>query len=125
MHLSKNICRVTRTEGSLYFFIRQTEEIKNRLSKVEEGLKEAKTSSGMVSIEGQRRILEDHQIMIRTRSLANNSLLQASQAKLKELSSILDSFVNLDRKRIRRLFNLIKAWNLLREKLFDLQIRGV
>ncbi len=118
----KEHLRVTRTEGSLYFFVRQTEEIQARLLETEEKLKEIKTLSGLVSIEGQQKVLEDQTKFIRTRSLANSSLLQASQAKLKEFKTILKSLPT----RIEMNQTTAEShqgWNRLREKLFDLQIR--
>ncbi len=87
----KEHLRVTRTEGSHYFFVRQTEEIQRQLLETEEQLKDLKSDSGLVSIEGQKEVLENQSNATRSRAMTCDSLLSAGQAKLKELTSILDS----------------------------------
>jgi uncharacterized protein involved in exopolysaccharide biosynthesis len=114
--------RVTRTEGSLDFFVAQVKELENRIADTEEQLKQAKSSSGLVSIEGQRTVLEDQATSIRTRWLANKSLLASSQAKVTELKSILASLPKRA-EADQRTAESDPGWNALREKLFELQIK--
>lgn len=114
--------RVTQTEGSLLFFVSQTEQLKERLTSIEEELTEAKSSSSLVSIEGQQAILEEQAKSIRTRTLTNNSLLESSQAKVKKIGEILEVLplrVEADQTTAEN----HPGWYSLREKLFDLQIR--
>ncbi len=114
--------RVSRTEGSLYFFTRQTQEIEDRLLKAEEDLKEAKSSSGLVSIEGQRQVLEQQAATIRSRFLTNNSMLAASESKVEMLKSIFESLPPTQLAD-QTTAESHQGWNTLREKLFELQIR--
>jgi uncharacterized protein involved in exopolysaccharide biosynthesis len=114
--------RITKTEGSLFFFVHQTEQLKEQLDTVEEDLKELKSNSSLVSIEGQRAILEDQSKSIRTRELANNSLLAASKAKISELQSILD-LIPAREKTDQKTEDMTEGWYGLRQRLFELQIR--
>ena len=114
--------RITKTEGSLSFFVHQTELLKEQLDTVEEDLKELKSSSSLVSIEGQRAILEDQSKSIRNRELTNHSLLAASKAKISELQSILD-LIPAREKTDQKTAETTEGWYGLRQKLFDLQIR--
>ena len=114
--------RVSRTEGSLSFFMQQVEENASQLRETENELKEAKSLAGLVSVEGQRTVLEDQSKSIRLRLLANDSALAASQAKIEQIETILESLpdrVDSDRKTNQS----HRGWNDLRGKLFELQIR--
>ncbi len=114
--------RVSKTAGSLDFFLLQTDRLSEQLHEIEEELKRLKSSSSLVSINGQRLILEDQAKSIRTRSLANRSLLDSSRAKIKELTTILETLperVDTD----LRTAESHEGWYKLREKLFELQIR--
>lgn len=114
--------RVTRTGGSLSFFLQQVEENEARLNDVENELREAKSSSGLVSIQGQIAVLEDQAKSIRTRFLANNSLLASSRAKVKEITTIVDALperVDTD----QRTAESGEGWYSLRARLFELQIK--
>ena len=85
-------------------------------------LKDLMSDSGLVSIEGQKEVLENQSNATRSRAMTCDSLLSAGQAKLKELTSILDSIsprVDSDQTTSQS----HQGWNLLREKLFELQIR--
>lgn len=114
--------RVTRTEGSVYFFFRQSDEIEGRLSEAEEELKLAKSSAGLISIEGQRQILQEQAKAIRTLLITNNSLLQASKAKVKELQTILETLpARIETDQLTDQSH--EGWNGLREQFFALQIR--
>lgn len=114
--------RITKTEGSLFFFVHQAEQLKDQLDTVEQDLKQLKSQSSLVSIEGQRRILEDQSKSIRTRELANSSLLASSKAKISELQSILD-LVPAREKTDQKTEDKTEGWYGLRQKLFELQIR--
>jgi uncharacterized protein involved in exopolysaccharide biosynthesis len=114
--------RVTGTEGSVQYFVKEAGEIEGRLLKTEQELTVAKSSAGLVSIEGQKLILEDQAKSIRTRAIASTSMLDSSRAKVEELKSILKTIparVDADQRTSQE--NL--GWYTLREKLFELQIR--
>ncbi len=114
--------RVTRTGGSLSFFIQQVAENETRLNEVENELREAKSSSGLVSIQGQIAVLEDQAKSIRTRILANNSHLASSQAKVKEIKAILDELPEREDSD-QKTAESGMGWYGLRAKLFELQIK--
>ena len=114
--------RVTRTDGSLDFFVQQLERNASRLQEAEQELRDAKTSAGLVTILGQQKLLEEQANSIRSRLLTNNSLLASSIAKVDELSEILKSLperVDAD----QRVEESHQGYNNLRERLFELQIR--
>ena len=114
--------RISRTEGSLYFFTQHTEEIERRLLQVDEELKEAKTKAGLVSIAGARKLLESQSNSIHSRLLENQASLDAAQAKTEKLEAILDSLpdrVETDQKTEQS----PEGWFDLRAKLFELEIR--
>ncbi len=114
--------RVTQTKGSLSFFVHEDEQLKQQLLTVEQDLKDVKSSSQLVSIEGQREILEEQAKLIRARELANDSLLASAQAKVQELSSILKTIPKLA-ETDQRNSALTQGWYNLRERLFELQIK--
>lgn len=118
----KNHLKVSRTEGSNNFFIQQTSEIESRLAKTEDELGALRSASGLVSIEGHRKVLEDQAINIRTRSLANQSALEVSLAKSKKLEELVKS-IPQRLEAGQTTSESHQGWNLLREKLFDLQVR--
>ena len=114
--------RISQTEGSLHFFTHQSEELKQRLATAEENLEEGKSVAGLVSIEGQRLILEQQATSLRARELANKALLASAEAKVQELNSILETLpprVEADQTTAQS----GDGWYSLREKLFELQIR--
>lgn len=114
--------RVSRTEGSFYFFTQHTQEIESRLLHIEEELKEAKSAAGLVSIEGGRELLETQSNSIHSRLLDNQSSLDAAQAKTVKLEAILSSLpirVETDQKTEQS----PEGWYDLRGKLFELEIK--
>ncbi|MDC0311544.1 hypothetical protein OAL19_01525, partial [bacterium] len=111
--------RVTRTNGSLSFFSNQVEKNKLRLSSVQRELRDAKSKAGLVSIEGQRKILEDQATSIKTRLSTSLASLASSEAKLKSIELILKTEperIENDQKTA-----IPNGWYELRTKLFDLE----
>ncbi len=114
--------RVSRTEGSFYFFTRHTEEIESRLLQIDQELKEAKSAAGLVSIAGARKLLESQSNSIHSRLLENQASLDAAQAKTEKLEAILSSLpdrLETDQKTAQS----PEGWFDLRAKLFELEIR--
>ncbi|MGI9494610.1 MAG: GumC family protein [Mariniblastus sp.] len=111
--------RVTRTNGSLSFFADQVEKNKSRLSLVQRELRDAKSEAGLVSIEGQRKILEDQANSIKTRLSTSLASLASTEAKLNSIELTLqaepDRIENDEKKAIPN------GWYELRNKLFDLE----
>ena len=118
----KEHLRLTRTEGSYDFFVEQADELRGQLEDVENRLTLLKSSSNLVSVEGQKQILETQMGGIRSRLLANQSRLQSSEAKVSELKKIV---VDLpERVATDQITGLThEAWNRMRENLFALQIQ--
>lgn len=111
--------RVTRTNGSLSFFSNQVEKNKLRLSSVQRELRDAKSKAGLVSIEGQRKILEDQATSIKTRLSTSLASLASSEAKLKSIELILKTEperIENDEKTA-----IPNGWYELRNKLFELE----
>jgi uncharacterized protein involved in exopolysaccharide biosynthesis len=111
--------RVTRTNGSLSFFSDQVENNKSRLRSVQRELRDAKSEAGLVSIEGQRKILEDQANSIKTRLSTSLASLASTEAKLKSIESILEAEpgrIENDEKTA-----IPNGWYELRNKLFDLE----
>ncbi len=111
--------RVTRTNGSLSFFSDQVEKNKSRLSEVQRELRDAKSKAGLVSIEGQRKILEDQANSIKTRLSTSLASLASTEAKLKSIELILKAEperIENDQKTA-----IPNGWYELRNKLFDLE----
>lgn len=111
--------RVTRTNGSFTFFSDQVENNKLRLNNVQRELRDAKSQSGLVSIEGQGKILEDQANSIKTRLSTSLAALASTEAKLKSLESILETEperIENDEKTA-----IPNGWYELRNRLFDLE----
>lgn len=83
--------RVHKTSGSLEFFQDQTAQALAAWRAACDQLRDEKNRIGIVTIEGERKKLEDQIADIESKLLANQSDLKTSQAKLQSLQGLLAS----------------------------------
>ena len=114
--------RMTRTEGSYEFFEKQVKMIAKQLADAERELKDIKSTSELVSVEGQQNILVSAIDMIRSKTLLNKSLLASSEAKLQVLQKQVE--VLAPQATTKQMTSVSDdSWDRMRERLYELQIQ--
>jgi len=73
---------VHRTEGSHEFFATQTELLKKELAKATRDLRDLKNGMGVVSVEGQRAVLEQHMKSLDRELLVTEAALHSSRERI-------------------------------------------
>jgi uncharacterized protein involved in exopolysaccharide biosynthesis len=79
--------RQNRTPGSREFFARQTDELRDRLSAAEQALADAKSTTGVASVDDQRRILVELSGRLHDGLLAAKAELAIAQAEVRSLTA--------------------------------------
>ena len=114
--------RLTRTQGSYEFFTKQVKTFEKLLADAERELKDIKSTSELVSVEGQQKILVSVIDTIRFKTLLNKSLLASSEAKLQALEQQVDALAPQDTtKQMTSVSD--DSWDRMRERLYELQIQ--
>ena len=114
--------RVHRTEGSHEFFAGQAELVKQKLAKAARQLRDLKNEIGLVSVEGQRAVLEKHITSLDRELLVSDASLHASQEKIQALRRAHPELAALsDAQSASGLTNT--AIDDMRDQLYSLQIR--
>jgi len=114
--------RITGVDGSLVFFTSQTEDIKKSLAAAETELRDLKSGSNLASVEGQTNRLESHYASICSRLSNNQSSLTATEARIEKLRRQL-SELPPEIQQTESSGMASAAWDLMREKLYELQIQ--
>ncbi|MEM6469219.1 MAG: hypothetical protein AAF802_06585 [Planctomycetota bacterium] len=119
-YLSKH-ADLHRTTGSLEFFLQEEESIRERLDKINEQLRDAKTESGLVTVEGQQKLLEGQLAEVRKTLLAAQTQLSGSQARAEALQKTIER--TDDRTVIDEVSGKAnEARDLMRGQLFELEV---
>ncbi len=88
-YLSKH-AELHRTSGSHAFFRAEETQLRESLDRVYEELRAAKTDSGLVTIAGQQKLLEDQLAAVRAAMIEANTALAGSQARTEALTKALE-----------------------------------
>jgi uncharacterized protein involved in exopolysaccharide biosynthesis len=114
--------RIHRTVGSYDFFVQQTQHGQQLVESLAGQLRDAKNEVGLLSIAGQRKLLEDQLTAIATQEAAAEAGLAASRAKSAELAQQVKSQpLRVIDDEVTGLPNV--AGDGMRQKLYELEIR--
>jgi uncharacterized protein involved in exopolysaccharide biosynthesis len=111
---------VYRPAGSYEFFDEQTAETRKNLVRAEENLRALKNSTGIASLEEQRKVLLQRIGDLQKNAEETRSALAASKAKVLSMEKTL---VNLPRTVIAQETNAIQGVEQMRARLFELQLK--
>jgi len=111
-----------RTSGSYEFFGKQTDQIRNQVAGLEEELRKLKSTSGVSSLEEQKRILITRIGTLQQESETTQSALAISRAKVQglrgKLSNMSPTLVTTE---VRGTAN--QGADLMRSRLYELQLK--
>jgi uncharacterized protein involved in exopolysaccharide biosynthesis len=111
-----------RDVGSYEFFDKQSDQIRGQMVQKEEELKKLKSTSGVASLDEQRRILMSRIGGLQQESEATQSAIAISRAKIKELKGKLAGMSpTLVTQETRGTSN--QGADLMRARLYDLQLK--
>jgi uncharacterized protein involved in exopolysaccharide biosynthesis len=114
--------RVHRTIGSYEFFVEQSRRGEELVQEATNRLRDVKNSAGLVSIESQRKLLQDQLSAIATQESLVEASLAASRAKVIELNQrVQEQPLRVIDDEVSGLPNV--AGDLMRQRLYDLEIR--
>ena len=82
--------RVTRTSGSYKFFCEQVASLEGQLEKTTKELKDIKNKTGLVTVAGQQKILEDQMIAIRALKIQNEASMSSHLGKIRAVNKTID-----------------------------------
>ncbi len=120
-YLEKHIV-VHRTSGSYEFFDKQSDQLRNEVSKTTEELKKLKSKTGVSSLEEQRRILMNRIGGLQQESEATQAALAISRAKIQalngKLAGLSPTLVTLETTGTGNL-----AADQMRSRLYELQLK--
>jgi polysaccharide biosynthesis protein PslE len=77
--------RIHQTQGSFEFLNEQSELLRERLREAQSAIRDAKNEIGLVSVEGQKQLLQDELSVLETALINANAELKGSRARLKSL----------------------------------------
>ncbi len=113
---------VHRTSGSYEFFDKQSDQLRNEVSKTTEELKKLKSKTGVSSLEEQRRILMNRVGSLQQENEATQAALAISRARIQALSGKLaglsPTLVTLETTGTGNL-----AADQMRSRLYELQLK--
>ncbi len=111
-----------RNVGSFEFFGKQSDQIKGQVAQIEEELKKLKSTSGVSSLDEQRRILMNRIGSLQQESEATQSAIAISRAKVQELKGKLAGMSpTLVTQETRGTSN--QGADLMRARLYELQLK--
>jgi uncharacterized protein involved in exopolysaccharide biosynthesis len=111
-----------RNVGSFEFFGKQSDQSKGQVAQIEEELKKLKSTSGVSSLDEQRRILMSRIGSLQQESEATQSAIAISRAKVKELKGKLEGMSpTLVTQETRGTSN--QGADLMRARLYELQLK--
>jgi uncharacterized protein involved in exopolysaccharide biosynthesis len=114
--------RLNSTAGSREFFDQQAKLLKQQLDDAAAALRDAKSRFNLASLEGRRDALQRQVAEIETQALANESALAASEAKIRELRTVMGKLPDATLRDLATPHTNSTA-STLRQKLFDLEGR--
>ncbi len=120
-YLDKHL-NMNRTAGSHEFFFEQSRRAEDDVQSANEQLRDAKNQAGLVSVEGQRQILQSQATQVHGQILSVESALAAARTKvsaMREMIAQLPERVSDDE--VSGLPNV--AGDGMKQKLYELQIR--
>lgn len=113
--------RINRTQGSFEFFQEQKDQLEKKLSDARASLRDAKNKYGLVTVEGERRNLEEQILTLETALMENDREWQATKAELaaiEEMKSLIPAQMQVQK--VTGFFNDAKEQT--REQLHQLEL---
>jgi polysaccharide biosynthesis protein PslE len=113
--------RINRTAGSYEFLINQTQLLEKKLLEAQNEMRDLKNDTGLVSIEGHQRILQDELALLENQLVHAKSDLSGSKARV---ASLKESAAQLpERQEIEGVQVANDATSQMRDTLYQLQLR--
>ncbi len=114
--------RIHRTAGSFAFFSSQAEVLRRDLVEAEELLRDAKTSGDLVSLTGQKAVLEEQMKLLNQELTRTEATLAASESRIEAAQTMNPEWIDWTRSpEAVRLNNV--TLNGMRDQLYTLQLR--
>lgn len=113
--------RVHRTEGSLAFFQERSEALKQRLVEAEEAIREYKIANRIVTLEGERALIQQEMERLELGILESQADLAASTARRSRLSQLISDYSETETTQVVRGSESATASG-VRNRLYELQV---